>query len=143
MEIFKEQDPRMKDFAGRGKVFFIQYCTDARASYSVDSINQFFETGHNPDHILERMVDLMEALQSRDPAVFLKYKGAQSEYPDLYQLLVDGLSDETLQIISDMDVSKAILSAPSDMGKRFVDQLLYDKQASEYHMRPEPRELVA
>ena len=127
LEIFKAQDPRMEEFAGSGKIFFHHLCTGARVSYGVEHINRIFEEGHNVDHLQERMVSLMEGLQSRDPALYEKYSCAEEEYPDLYRLLVGGLSDQALAVIRQTDVSAVYKNEPADLGPKFVDRLLQDR----------------
>lgn len=130
----------MSAHAGKGKVFFYQGCDESdhrRCSYDINAINHMFETGcaiggsalKENEYFLERMVSLMEGLQSENQKMYEQYENATKEYPELYQILVEGLSDKTLKIISDIDVSIGVGFEPADLGNCFVDKLLEDRNA--------------
>lgn len=132
--IFKEQDPSMQDFAGRGKIFYNPVCTGNAYSYDVDKINEFFETGHSEDHLLERMISMMEYLQAgyheeHYPGNAGKYASAAEEYPEKYMRLVEGLSESALAAIAQNDLSAFTAQEPADLGARFVEQLREDRAA--------------
>lgn len=132
--IFKEQDPRMEGFAGKGKIFFNPVCTGNAYSYDVDKINTFFETGHSEDHLLERMITMMDYLQEgyhsgEYPGNAGKYPHAAEEYPEKYLALVRGLSERALDAIESNDLSSFTTQEPADLGAGFVQQLREDRAA--------------
>ncbi len=141
LEIFKAHDPRMSRFAGFGKIFFHQLCDGSRVSYGIKHINKIFEEGHNEDYLQARIVSLMEGLQTRNSQMFAQYKYAEQEYPAHYRLLVEGLSDQTLKIISEIDVSAGVSDEPADLGQKFVAQLLKDREALKYQKIYKPLSL--
>jgi len=134
--LFREQNPYTRDFAGRGKIFLHHLCTGARASYGVNHINRLFEENLNEDSLLERMIMTMHALQVRHPDVFGKYKYAETEYPEKYRLLVEGLSDKALDAIVKIDVSRVAKAEPADLGQQFVDGILADRAALDHNFIP-------
>jgi len=111
--IFKDQDRRMKRFAGQDKVFFHVTCTGGGQylSYGMNTINTEFESGGNLENLQEKMVECMAYLQ--DGYHSGKYEGkageyehAATEYPQRYETLVHGLSDESIEAMKKLDLSK-------------------------------------
>lgn len=134
LHLFKEQDSRMQEFAGKGKIFFNPVCTGNAYSYDVDKINAFFEADHAEDHLLERMISMMDYLQEgyhtgEYPGKAGKYPHAAEEYPEKYIRLVEGLSDDALNAIANNDMSEFTAQLPADLGAQFANQLREDRAA--------------
>lgn len=132
LEIFKEEDPRMEEYGGKGRILFHRDCTGRSFSYDVKKINQFFKEGTNPDHMLERMVSIMHYLQQgfhteQYESKAGEYEHANEEYPKRYLALVNGLDDDALNAIRHTQISNWTSQLPDDLGKQFYEQLIRDK----------------
>lgn len=143
LRIFKERAAPLVNFAGQGKIFHNTTCDGNAYSYDVEKINSFFETNHNTDHLLQRMVIMMEYLQqgyhtNEYPGPAGKYKHAITEYPEKYMLLVRGLSDKALQQIRSIDMSKYTNQEPKNLGTIFYNKLILDrmKLTADQHYQP-------
>lgn len=133
ISIFKECDSRMSDMAGQQRVFFHVLCTGEYKSYGAEKINELFHSPANPEHLLERMVSLMHYLQEGyhkkkyegKPA---EYEYAQTEYPQRYLALVNGLNEETLEKIRQIKMSNWTQQLPDNLGEDFYRQIMQDKK---------------
>jgi hypothetical protein len=142
LSIFKDDDSRMAEHAGKDRVFFHSQCTGQYSSYGPDKVSTFFVEDINPDHLLERMVSLMHYLQEgyhtgEYPGPAGEYDGAEKEYPLRYLSLVSGLSDEALEIIKDTKMSGWTTQLPDDLGEIFYEQMQEDKR--ELNVSPDLR----
>lgn len=128
VKIFKEATPYLAPYAGKGKIFEHLLCTGARKSYGVRNLNHIFENQIDTDKLLARLIIMMEYLQDgyhsgqyAGPAG--KYKYALTEYPEKYKLLVEGLSEQSLNVIRSVDVSTFCSAEPRNLGQLFCDSL--------------------
>jgi len=133
IEIFKDHDPRMEEYASAGRIFFHRDCLGRSYSYGADKINQFFTESTNPDHMLERTVATMHYLQQGFHAEQYDgkagdYPHANDEYPRRYLALVSGLDDNALEAIRNIQISNWTSKLSNDLGKQFYDQLIEDKK---------------
>ena len=146
--VFKEQDPRMSDYAGREKVFYHTVCTGNEYSYDVDKINSLFEERDDIDSLLARMVIMMEYLQDgyhsgEYPGPAGLYIHAHDEYPEKYLLLVEGLSERALEVMDEINVSKFSMSEPSDLAQQYVHRLREDREmlTQQFKFRPDLKDV--
>lgn len=135
LEVFKEQLPTNKPYAGQGKIFLNRVCTGRSYSYSVERINRFFEENDNADHILQRLISMMEYLQDGyHKGVYgglaSAYAHATTEYPEKYLLLVNGLSEKALDVIRRTKMSDWTTAEPDNLGEVFYTSIMRDRSTA-------------
>ena len=64
LNIFKENATNLQKHAGKNKIFHHITCDGNAYSYDVAKINALFEEDQNPEYLLQRLVSMMEYLQT-------------------------------------------------------------------------------
>lgn len=137
--LFKNRDPSMQRYCKPGveMIFFdVPACKGEHTAnaISVRGINKAFEQNIDEVGLLKRMVWMMDYLQEGYhtgdyPGPAGEYDHARTEYPQKYKALVIGLSDKTIETIRTGDFSDPSGQIPSDVGTRFIERLLVDREA--------------
>lgn len=144
LELFKESsiEPAFIKDRGKNKIFLHTLTCEEdyrRVAYGIKSVNKILEDPKTFDEdtrklaLASRMIAMINALQEGVKNGFDKnglgrYKKAEEDYPRLYALIIDGISEKALDEISKHEMQFGTHVLPLDLGKKLADTIREDRK---------------
>jgi hypothetical protein len=137
LEFFKENssDPIFSQFKGEDKIFINHLCDEAdneRKAYGIRSFNKIFEQKIGQDKLMGRVLSMVYHLQDGidngfDPKGLGKYEHASTDYPNIYNIILKGISEKALVEMSEHKMDFATHFYPENLGEKVVERIIKDR----------------
>ena len=138
LEFFKESSrgPKFIPHQGQNKIFFHTYTCEEdfqSKAYSMDSVNDAFERKKDPESLLSKMIIMLHELNESvhtgiwDKKKLGKYEHAETDYPKIYKIVLEEISDGALENIANHKLDFGLSVHPSDLGKTVAQRIKEDR----------------